>query len=203
MRPTGTGGQAKELSPREITRIMKILEGTAHEHRDRAILWMGLGTGMRVGEIVSLKDSDVLGADGEVFPAIRLEKHSTKSKKSRTVDVHPIARVALAAWITHRNVNYPPNKINGWLFPAARSVGHLSPQGAVVALDQVFDRAGVEHASSHSLRRTHANMLRRNGADFKIIQEQLGHSSLAITERYFVVDPAEKKQAVERMSFDE
>jgi site-specific recombinase XerD len=59
----------------------------------------------------------------------------------------------------------------------------------------------VANASSHSLRRTHANTLRRNGADLMIIKEQLGHASLAITQRYFETDPMEVQAAVDTLKF--
>ena len=68
-------------------------------------------------------------------------------------------------------------------------------------LARMFEQAAVDGASSHSMRRTHANNLRRSGADLKIIQEQLGHSSLAITERYFDVDPLEKRAALAKLRF--
>lgn len=68
-------------------------------------------------------------------------------------------------------------------------------------LDKMFLDAGVANASSHSLRRTHANTLRRNGADLMIIKEQLGHSSLAITRRYLIADPVEVQNAVDQLKF--
>ena len=64
-----------------------------------------------------------------------------------------------------------------------------------------FDNISSANASSHSLRRTHANTLRRTGVDLKVIQEQLGHSSLAVTERYFEVDPIEQQRAIEQLRF--
>jgi len=72
---------------------------------------------------------------------------------------------------------------------------------AIQLLDKMFKDAGVANASSHSLRRTHANTLRRNGVDLMIIKEQLGHSSLATTQRYFKADPAEVQKAVDGLRF--
>ena len=73
----------------------------------------------------------------------------------------------------------------------------MTNTNAIMTLKRMFAVAGVEHASSHSPRRMHANTLRRNGVDLKVIQEQLGHSSLAVTERYFDVDPLEQQRAID------
>ena len=77
----------------------------------------------------------------------------------------------------------------------------MGSNGACKLLTRLFTQAGIPNASSHSLRRTHANALRRQGVDLKVIQEQLGHSSLSTTERYFVVDPLEKQRAVDLVRF--
>ena len=75
------------------------------------------------------------------------------------------------------------------------------PNNAIKVLKRMFVAAGVAGASSHSLRRTHANTLRRRGVDMMIIKEQLGHSSLATTQRYFDVDPAEARAAIAPLRF--
>ena len=83
-RPRGTGGKAEELTPAEIRRIDKCLTGTRHELRNRALFYLGLGSGMRIGELVALAVKDV-APHGKVLSRIVLEKHITKAKKSRTV----------------------------------------------------------------------------------------------------------------------
>ena len=199
-RPVGTGGKAKELSHDEILRIDKIITGTAHELRDRAIIYWGMGSGMRISEIVGLRTTDVRDPAGKILLEVVLEKNRVKEGKSKTVSIHPQARKYMGQWLAYRDEHYPENK-HEYVFPAPRGVGPLSPTAAINLLAVIFKAAGIPHASSHSLRRTHANMLRRSGADLKIIQEQLGHSSLAITEKYFSVDPIEKSQAVDRLKF--
>ena len=72
---------------------------------------------------------------------------------------------------------------------------------AIKILKTMFAAAGVANASSHSLRRTHANRLRRRGADLHVIKEQLGHASLATTQRYFENDPVEIAAAVDGLKF--
>lgn len=198
VRPKGTGGQAKELSRDEIQRIDKCLTGTRHEHRNRALLYLGLGSGMRISELVSLKLKDIKAHD-QVLPQIILEKHSTKSRRSRTVYLSKQAITAVRDYLSKELKDQPAENA---LFPSQKKQGQaLSPNAAVTILKKMFQRAAVTHASSHSLRRTHANALRRRGVDLKIIQEQLGHSSLAVTEKYFQVDPLEAHLAVSQLRF--
>jgi len=197
-RPRGTGGKAEELTPDQIRRIDKCLTATRHELRNRALFFLGLGSGMRISEIIGLEVGDVF-SNGKTFDRIVLEKHSTKSKRSRTVAVSKQAVKHLQVYLDSLPARpRPPDP----LFPSqTRPRRPMSDTNAITTLKRMFQSAGVEHASSHSLRRTHANTLRRNGVDLKVIQEQLDHSSLAVTERYFSVDPLEAQRAVEQLKF--
>lgn len=201
-RAKGTGGRAKELTKEEIRRIDRCLVGLAREHRNRALFFLGLGSGMRISEICQLKVGEVARRDRsgvwQVEDLISLEKHSTKSKRSRIVYLSKQAQKYLGEYL-----NQGPDCLPGRaLFPSIMKPGEpIQSNTAIKLLKSMFQRANVSHASSHSLRRTHANTLRRAGVDLKIIQEQLGHSSLATTERYFRVDPIEARAAVQKLRF--
>jgi integrase/recombinase XerD len=199
-RPRGSGGKAKELSAAEIKRIDKCLTGTRHEQRNRSLFYLGLGSGMRIAEMCALTIG-VVAPYGELVSELVLEKHSTKSKRSRTVHLSPQAVAHLKRYLSCQWGDVlPPAETP--LFPSQRRPSSaLTANAGVLILTRMFDEASVPGASSHSLRRTHANALRRNGVDLKIIQEQLGHSSLAVTERYFEVDPLEKARAVNNLRF--
>ena len=195
-RPKGTGGQAEELSSEAIKRIDKCLTDTRHEHRNRALLFFGLGTGMRIDEIIGLKIKDA-APHGRLLSRIVLEKHRTKSGRSRTVDVSDQALRYLKLYLEKRKSPADPDDP---LFPT-RPHRHMNTTYAVQLLSKMFTAAAVANASSHSLRRTHANTLRREGVDLMIIKDQLGHSSLATTQRYLGVDPIEARRAVARLKF--
>ncbi len=196
-RPRGTGGKAKPLTREEIKRIDLCLTGTIHEHRNRLLLYLGLGSGMRVAELAQLTVGDV-APFGRVVSQVVLEKHSTKSKRSRTVYLS----IQAMSYIKKYLVLFDDVSDKTPLFASQKRQGSpLTANATVKVLGRMFEAAGVEAASSHSLRRTHANELRRLGVDLKIIQEQLGHASLALTERYFDVDPVEKEAALARLKF--
>jgi integrase/recombinase XerD len=197
-RPKGSGGKAEELSAEQVRRIDKCITGTRHELRNRALLYFGLGTGMRIDEIVGLRFGDI-APNGRVLSRVVLEKHSTKSKRSRTVSVSKQALQHLREYLQERK---PKPGAEDPLFAGAKNSHRpMNTTYAVQLLGRMLRDAGVANASSHSLRRTHANALRRGGADLMVIKEQLGHSSLATTQRYFGVDPIEAQRAVDRLRF--
>lgn len=201
-RAKGTGGQAKELTKEEIRRIDLCLTGLAREHRNRALFYLGLGSGMRISEICQLKVGDLAQQNKQdqwqIADLVNLEKHSTKSKRSRIVYLSKQAQKFLKIYLDQRSRCFAES----YLFPSVMKSGQsIQSNTAIKLLKSMFHRANVNHASSHSLRRTHANTLRRAGVDLKIIQEQLGHSSLATTERYFRVDPIEAQSAIQKLKF--
>jgi integrase/recombinase XerD len=197
VRPKGTGGKAKVLSPAEIKRIEKTQRGEKHELRNLTLMHLGLGSGMRISEMLGLRIRDV-SFRGDVLDEVVLEKHSTKSLKSRTVFLADNAIRWLRKWLEKRDAWDEDD----WLFPAVRDdMKPLSLQTATWVFTKMFADAGIKGAKTHSLRRTHANTLRRNAVDLKIIQEQLGHSTLAVTEAYLQVDPVEAKRAIKSLRF--
>lgn len=196
-RPKGTGGKARALTRDEIRRIDKCLTGTTHEQRNRLLLYLGLGSGLRIAEMIQLTVGDVAPFGG-VVDQVLLEKHSTKSRRSRTVHLSPQAVHYLKNYLEHLG----DVSASSPMFPSQKHpLKALTPNAAVKVLTRMFAAAAVAGTSSHSLRRTHANELRRTGADLKLIQEQLGHASLATTERYFEVDPLEKQAALAKLKF--
>lgn len=204
-RPVGSGGQARELHPEEVKRVLQCAVGTQNKVRNCSLFLLGLGSGMRIGEIVGLKVADVFPY-GEVLPSVILEKHSTKSGKSREVFISNQARQELEEWLDQHHPQRfrdADTFLEAPLFPSAKGGGlaHLAPSSANRALKKMMVDAGIVGASSHSMRRTHAQTLRRAGADLTVIKEQLGHSSLAITGRYMGASSIEKAQVVGGVKF--
>jgi len=199
-RPKGTGGKAEELTKPEIRRIDKCLSGTTHELRNKALFYLGLGSGMRISEIVSLTIQDIRPHQ-ILLNRIVLQKHSTKSNKSRTVTITQQALDSVQDYLQFRELSQILQPQDP-LFPGQKDPRKpITPNGAKIVLKKMFQDAAVPNASSHSLRRTHANSLRRLATDLLIIQEQLGHSSLATTQRYFQVDPIEVQNAIDKLKF--
>ena len=148
-RPKGTGGKAKSLTRDEIARLRRSLKTTTHERRNRALIDLALGTGMRIGEIVSLVVKDVWDAQRhESLEEIVLERHSTKSGKSRTVAVAPFARYSIQQYLDERQqtgILY----INMLLFPSYHSIHQpKTPNGAVNVVRAPNGRGPAHHTNS-------------------------------------------------------
>ncbi len=143
--------------------------------RNRALLELLYGAGLRVGEAVALNIHDVdLSA--------RLVRVMGKGRKPRVVPFGPPAAEALAAWCA--------------TLPAAgalfrnRAGGRLSARSAWRIARDAGANNGVHGHHPHALRHSCATHLLGGGADLRAIQEQLGHESLSTTQRYTHVDAA-------------
>lgn len=204
-RPKGTGGRARELLPEEVKRIIRCSVGQRNEHRNRTLFLLGLGSGMRIGEIVGLTVGDVYPY-GDVLPSITLEKHSTKSGKSREVYLSGQARKELQDWLENHHPQRfrdPDFFLEAPLFPSNRRgwTEHLSSTTGNRAIKTMFERAGISGASSHSMRRSHGCALLESGASLPLIQEQFGHSSLQVTGRYLGVRATQKAKVLDKLKF--
>jgi integrase/recombinase XerD len=155
--------------------------------RDRALLELLYGTGMRVSEAVGLDLGDV-DFEEEVV------RVTGKGDKQRLVPLGRAAAAALRAWLA--------DDVRGHLLAAARR-----PEGRAVFCNQRgrrLTRQGVDlvvrrHArrtrlpegtSAHTLRHSCATHMLAHGADVRVIQELLGHASVGTTQRYKRVAPA-------------
>lgn len=145
--------------------------------RDRALLELLYATGARVSEAISLDVDDL--AHGDV---LRLRG---KGDKERIVPLGSYARAALDAYLTRVR---PALAVRGGatpkLFLGARGAP-LSRQSAWLIIRQAAEGAHLEqHVSPHTLRHSFATHLLQGGADVRVVQELLGHSSVATTQIY-------------------
>ncbi len=145
--------------------------------RDRALLELLYATGARVSEIVQLDVDDV--AHGDVL------RVRGKGSKERIVPVGSYARAAIDAYATRAR---PELSRRGTatprLFLGARGAP-LSRQSAWLIIVAAAERAGLTaHVSPHTLRHSFATHLLQGGADVRVVQELLGHASVATTQIY-------------------
>lgn len=150
---------------------------TAEGARDRAMLELLYGGGLRVSELTGLKLGDVDLSAGEV-------RVLGKGRKERIVPIGPSAVDAVQDWLSHRSELVKPEKPSRALLLGKRG-GALSVR-VVQKLVQRYGELGAGRADlhPHALRHTCATHMLDGGADLRAIQEMLGHSSLATTQRY-------------------
>ncbi|HTO53730.1 MAG TPA: tyrosine-type recombinase/integrase [Myxococcota bacterium] len=142
--------------------------------RDRALFEILYGTGLRVGELASLRVRD--------WDRDRRElRVAGKGNKERIVPVPGAARAALEAWLETRPA---AGLLARALFTNARG-GALGERGVRVILRRRLAVAGIaRHASPHTLRHSFATHLLDADVDLRAIQELLGHERLSTTQRY-------------------
>jgi integrase/recombinase XerD len=149
--------------------------------RDRALLEMGYGTGVRVSELVGLGLSDVWYDDA-------LIRVLGKGSKERLV---PVGRRALGATALYAREIRPildRGQAEGKLFLNTQGTP-LSRVGAWGIIRRCAERAGIKkRVSPHTLRHSFATHLLEGGADLRAVQEMLGHADLSTTQLYTQVD---------------
>jgi integrase/recombinase XerD len=184
-------GQAKILSNKEIDAIFKLLESA----RDRLIFGLGIYTGMRVSEIISLTQDQVFTADGGVKYVMTVKRLKKKNTEYSDIPVHPRLRQLLKEY--QREV-----KENVWLFPSSESVsGRLSRTRAHLILAEAFDTLKLDGASTHSMRRSCLTYMSRAGVPLRTIQSISGHSNLGQLQEYLQVDPEDKHRAINVLKY--
>jgi len=148
--------------------------------RDRAILELLYGAGLRISELVGL---DVDDLDLEDAAARVLGKGS----KERLVPIGRMARDAIAAYLTRGRPALATGRSRAALFLNTRG-GRLTRQSCSRLLDGHRTRAGLTRVvTPHDLRHSFATHLLEGGADVRVVQELLGHASVATTQVYTLV----------------
>ena len=149
--------------------------------RDRALLELGYGAGLRVSELCDLRLEDLVLSEG-------LVRVTGKGDKQRLV---PIGRKVISVVALYLNTVRPTldrGKSSGQLLLNGRGQP-LSRVGAWGIVKRATTRAGIKKAvSPHTLRHSFATHLLEGGADLRAVQEMLGHADLSTTQIYTHVD---------------
>ena len=149
--------------------------------RDRALLELGYGAGLRVSEWTTLGVKDVMLGD-------RLVRVFGKGSKERLVPIGRRAIGAVAIYLRELRPRLEQGGGKGALLLSARGAP-LSRMGAWKILRKYVERAGItKHVTPHTLRHTFATHLLEHGADLRAVQEMLGHADISTTQIYTHVD---------------
>lgn len=176
-------GLPRPVTPDEASNLADLVDGLASEDwvgaRDRAVLLLMYGSGLRIAEALSLTGRDAML--GEVLQV------TGKGGKQRVVPVLPIVRAAVAEYVAACPWPLVPEAP---LFRGAKG-GPLSPGMVQRAMAQARRALGLpDTATPHALRHSFATHLLSAGADLRSLQELLGHASLGSTQIYTKVDAA-------------
>ena len=186
--PRRTRRLPRTLSPGEVERLIDAASGTTPRTlRDRALVELLYGAGLRVSEAVGLQK-------GAIDLDERLVRVVGKGGKERIVPVGRQAAEAVRRYLS-RGRPYLDRRHRPDIFLNAKG-GALTRAGAFLILRRLAERAGLEpeRVHPHLLRHSFATHLLEGGADLRSVQEMLGHADLATTELYTHVSDRRRRE---------
>ena len=155
----------------------------------RPMIVMALRTGMRQGELLGLRWSDVDLKAGRIVVRhafVHGRSTSPKSRKPREIPIADDLRIVLP---THRR------ELGAYVFCDAKGK-HLTPGACKWPLYHACEAAGLRRIGWHVLRHTFASHLVMRGVPIKYVQELMGHSTIQMTMRYAHLSPETKRDAI-------
>lgn len=178
-------GQAAYIEPQDFQMVIDNLEGTTHAIRNRCALMLGYFTGMRVGSMAQLTLADILNKDGSLKQVVNLRSKTVKKKKKgyRIFLARDEVRKAILDYLKVR----PASDKTDTLFVSQKG-GAFTPDTLQKLIYRLFEDAGLDGASSHSLRRSFASNALHSGADIVALQTLMAHENINTTQRYVHTD---------------
>jgi integrase/recombinase XerD len=181
----------KFLTPDEFARLLK----AAKDDREKCLLLLLAGAGLRIGEMVAVRAEDIDFRKAY----LHIRSANAKLKKARTVVLLPPVIESLQKHLAGRS--------EGWLFPGY-SGEHISARQVQKIIDRVADRSKLQRVENpdrqgpgryrihpHLLRHSFAMWSLDNGVPIYDLQRQLGHASLAATGIYLEASPNHRREA--------
>ena len=190
----------KLKEPKRLPQILtqeqvKQLIDAACNHRDRFLIGLIDETGMRIGEALGLRHSDIISYDNQINIVKRLDNENGARVKGegRTLDVSRDLIVLYQNYLVYEL----GDSLNDYVFVNLWDGRINQPMcyGSVAALFRRLSKKVGFHANVHMLRHTHATELLRAGNDIKHVQVRLGHSNIYSTEIYLHLTKDDLKTA--------
>lgn len=159
------------LTREEVSSLIRACTNTKHQ----ALLLLAYGSGLRSGEIETLRVKDIDSKEMRIF---------VKGGKNKRDRYTLLSQTTLEALRTYWK-DYRPNSPEGWLFPGFRNIGHLTRAAIALAFDTCVKRTGItKEVSPHSLRHAFATHLLEDGVELIKIKELLGYHRISSTMVY-------------------
>lgn len=179
-------GRTYPPEPLSVQDVLILIDGCSRTSatglRDRALIATLWRSGLRISEALALQVRDLN------YGATTLHVRHGKGDKARFVAMDPFAWAHIAPWLAARAKLPGVLAESGPVFCAIMAPLTGGPIGSAqvrVMLKRVAAQAGIQkRVHPHGLRHTHATELFDEGTDLRVIQKQLGHTSLQVTDRY-------------------
>jgi integrase/recombinase XerC len=185
--PSGTGRLPKVLTKEQLNALLTCSNPDVPEwksSRDTALIELLYGSGLRVSEVCSIEIDSINDRNNTVIVM-------GKGSKQRQIPVSEPSVLAVKHWLKFRHEVVSIEDCNSTaLFLNARGQ-RLAPRD----VRRIIDERALSPTHPHALRHTYATHLLDNGADLRAVQELLGHSDVATTQRYTQVSKERLKSA--------
>ena len=176
----------KALTIDQVMSMLNIAGTDLISSRDKALVELLYATGARVSELINLNTLDISTFDSEAGPTTTV-KLKGKGGKERVVPIGSFAVAAVNDYLVRSRPTLLKVSTQKALFLNQRG-GRLSRQSAWNLVANTAERAGLrEQVTPHSMRHSFATHLLDGGADIRVVQELLGHSSVTTTQIYTLV----------------
>jgi len=174
----------KALPPESAIKAVEVIKSLSEKSwvgaRDNAIMMLMYGAGLRIGEVLRLKLTDIPKNHNELIRIMG------KGKKERMLPLLPVIYEAIYSYMKL----CPMDLEIGYLFKGLNGKD-LNPDVFRASVRRLKIELGLpEYTSPHAFRHSFATHLLGNGGDLRTIQELLGHENLSTTQRYTKVDVA-------------
>lgn len=190
--------KAPVLSVQEFRQVVATVRTHDNANRNVALIYFSVALGLRAKEMSQLRLQDVLAPNGTIKDEVLLTRNTTKGRKQRLIYLtNKEVRKALTAYLNERsNGNAIRLNPSSPLFKSRKGSG-FSPNTMQMLFKRMYIWAGLDHASSHSGRRTFATSLIEHGADIKAVSTLMGHASVAMTAHYVEDNPVRLRRMCE------
>ena len=193
----------KFLSPDEVRAMRKVLadaaalaraKGNQAPVRDQLVIDLGLGTGLRVSEMANLQVDDLFLKKGQNSLHVR----NGKGNKDRLVQFSATLKTLILDYLNYRKSDSP------YLFASERG-NQITASGIQQLFKKWVKKAGLpKQYSIHSLRHTYATRLyKASGYNLRLVQKQLGHSSVSTTQVYADTSSEDVDEALANLDLDQ
>lgn len=186
----------RPLTQREVKKIVKVWND--HNPRNKALFLLGLYSGLRIKELLSLKVKDIYNGN-EIATYLYIERRNMKGKKEgKQVILNERARQVIADLL--KAYDYKPDD---YLFLSQKGKGMLTRQQAWNILRSAFKKANVQgKVACHTLRKTFADRIYENSkGDIFLVGNMLGHKNIKTTVSYLEFKQEKAKKVISQLDF--
>ena len=173
------------LSADQIKKILKFVSKKTNDYKDirsNLIIELLYSTGVRVSELISIKTNNI---DLQKKSILIDPPEKGKSRKERIVFFAEQTKEVIEKYLEFRKI-YFKEKDSPWLFPSNNTNDFLTRRRVLQIMHNLADKIKIDKnlMHPHSFRHAFGNHLLNSGADIRVVQKLLGHSSIMTTQRY-------------------